>query len=515
MPRLTPRVTLLIVLALTGALTLTACDVFFDLDPLPTPIVALPTFTPSYTPPPPTPTIPPTSGSLLGRVWQDRCPPGQESTARCVTDSAGRFRGNGIMDADEVGIGGVTVSLGAGPCLATGLAEAVTGPDGIFRFENLSPGNYCLSIDPSESAVLSQGVWTAPTNVDEKKRVRWTTTVSVGVVTENLNFGWDDTVPPTPTITPTPTISLTPSVTPTSTRTPRPTSTRTPVPPTVTLTRTVTNTPTITFTPTASRTLTATPTGSVTATSTATATRTTTATATATHTPTATASVTPTTTVTPVRGVTVAPGTAAQSGNPGAVVIYNLTVTNTGAAPDSFTVALSGAYSPVANPPTINSLAAGASASLDVSVVIPSNAAGGSSGITGVTVTSQGDPTKSALATLTTTVNNVVSFTVTTPVNAITSTSPSTITYTLTLTNQGNFTDSYTISASTPAFATTIVPFPTVANVAAGANATITVEVMIPGGQSPGTQDTITLTFASQASPVVTADITLTTTVGP
>lgn len=484
-------------------------DVAVDLEPLPSAIAPLPTLEPSPTP---SETPRPTTGSLSGVVWFDRCPPGGAGTNLCLTGPTGNPQGNGLYEPGEPGAANVLVKLGAGNCPAFGQAEARTAADGTFQFDKLTPGRYCVLIDPAENAdVFTAGNWSAPLTGDARNRAFLIAEVTVGQITASVNFGWDDSLPPTPTetltpsVTPTPSITSTPTPSSTFTRTPRPTSTRTF---TVTLTRTNTPTPT----PSRTHTITVTRTPSRTSTATVTLTPSQTGTATSTGTPTSTA----TATATPVRGVAIGPTSSAQSGNPGTVVNYTLTVTNTGTAVDSFSIAISGAFSAIPNPTVITNLGAGASTSLSVAVTIPANAAGGSSNLTGVTVTSQGDLTKSALATLSTTVNPVTGVSVSANTTAITSASPSVVTYTLTLTNTGNVTDSFNISVTGGAtFTATVNPPTTVSNVVAGGTATITVEVTIPVGQSSGAQDTVIITFTSQTNGATTTNITLTTTVGP
>ena len=50
------------------------------------------------------------------------------------------LNGNGRQDAGEAGIGGVSVSRGAGQ-------ETATAGDGSFRFGNVTVGNYTVSIN--------------------------------------------------------------------------------------------------------------------------------------------------------------------------------------------------------------------------------------------------------------------------------------------------------------------------------------------------------------------------------
>lgn len=108
----------------------------------------------------------------------------------------------------------------------------------------------------------------------------------------------------------------------------------------------------------------------------------------------------------PTYGVTLTPGTADQSGLPGAVVTHTLSVTNTGNAIDTFTVTIGGNAFVTGAPAIVGPLSAGGSAPINVRVTIPPGAAAGTLDTANVKVTSQGDGTQraSANASLTTTV---------------------------------------------------------------------------------------------------------------
>jgi hypothetical protein len=468
-------------------LALSACDVLFGLEPVPTIVPTLPPLTPTYTP---SPTPVKTLGTLMGRVWRDSCPPGAETapapTPACVDSGFGQFQGNGVIDPGEPGIAGVKVRLAAGVCPGVRLAEAVTGADGAYRFDDVNPGTYCLSVDPAESTVLAAGGWTVPEVEDIRGVATLPAAAAAGAETRELNFGWDDRLVPSPTPTATPTITRTPTISPTPSRTG--TNTRVP-PPTLTRTRTTTATATVTRTPTV------------------------TLTRTVTQTPTVTRTLTPSATVVAVRGVAVGPASASKPGNPGSAVIYTLTVTNTGNVADSFSVSVTGDYSPSANPTVINSLAASASATVNITANIPANALAGASGVQNVRVTSQGDATKFADAVVTTTVNPVAGVSVTTPTNAMTGTANSIVTYSLTLTNTGNVTDSYTITVtSTQNWVVVTTPSSPIMNVSPGGVVSVIVQITVPPGVAAVT-DVTTLTFTSWFSPVVTASLSLTTTI--
>ncbi len=107
--------------------------------------------------------------------------------------------------------------------------------------------------------------------------------------------------------------------------------------------------------------------------------------------------------INPAFGLALAPAEASASGRPGEVVTYTLTVTNTGNYTDTFNVAVSGNAWSTRAPATVGPMAAGASTTFQVVVTIPTGLTGADTDTATVTLTSQGDTTKSAQAVLTTT----------------------------------------------------------------------------------------------------------------
>lgn len=167
-----------------------------------------------------TPTTAAADGSITGRIWHDLCtiPQNDEQTTTatpaaatpaatatpapgCVAAADGSFLANGLLEAGEPAIAGVTVSLGEGECPAAGLETAVTDENGDYLFANLPAGTYCVSVDPlneENSETLLPGAWTFPqTNVNSV-----TLTVDGSQSITDVNFGWDYKFLPVPEVDP-------------------------------------------------------------------------------------------------------------------------------------------------------------------------------------------------------------------------------------------------------------------------------------------------------------------------
>lgn len=134
-------------------------------------------------------------GAIGGRVWHDLCAVPYESVAEppegCVRDADGGLVANGLLEVGEPGLEGVQVTLGEGPCPATGLAVALTDADGWYRFSELEPGAYCVSVDALDSvneSILIPGGWTHPGG---EGLASATVTLTEGIEELGVNFGWD------------------------------------------------------------------------------------------------------------------------------------------------------------------------------------------------------------------------------------------------------------------------------------------------------------------------------------
>jgi hypothetical protein len=170
--------------------------------------VSIPTNTPTLAPVAPTAVAPtatstPTTealGSINGWVWHDWCgvsgqPIGRgKETTGCIQEGD-HYRANGIKENTEAIIGGVKVKLGAGACPAIGAerAEAQTlATDLSYSFTGLTPGTYCVSIDPLVEPSLSKlqnGSWTYPDRVGGTTQT--TVNLAAGENKFDVNFGWD------------------------------------------------------------------------------------------------------------------------------------------------------------------------------------------------------------------------------------------------------------------------------------------------------------------------------------
>ncbi|MCB0023495.1 MAG: hypothetical protein KDD91_10725, partial [Caldilinea sp.] len=93
------------------------------------------------------------------------------------------FNGNGVQDADETGVGGVVVSQSTG-------VTATTSLDGSYRFSNVSPGSYTLSI-AAPAGYVPSGQTTSTVNVAIGGSVQANFALQVqgvlGVVFDDLN----------------------------------------------------------------------------------------------------------------------------------------------------------------------------------------------------------------------------------------------------------------------------------------------------------------------------------------
>ena len=142
----------------------------------------------------------PGSASIGGVVWEDLCFLTNGTASRgCVEteEGSGFYRGNGVFDDNESALAGITLVLGQGACppggiieTANRLATTLSGEDGLYVFEGLDAGIYCVSIDalsPENVDLLIPGNWTWPAPGTGRSGLR----LAAGQQRLDVDFGWD------------------------------------------------------------------------------------------------------------------------------------------------------------------------------------------------------------------------------------------------------------------------------------------------------------------------------------
>jgi uncharacterized membrane protein len=221
-------------------------------------------------------------------------------------------------------------------------------------------------------------------------------------------------------------------------------------------------------------------------------------------------SATDTTIVGRVTAVSLSPGQE-DAVDPGETVTYAHVLTNTGNAPDTFT--LSTVSSPgwvVTHHSSTPALPVGASTTVHITVTVPADAIADTVDETTLTAVSQFNAGVSATVTDMTTVNQVPDVSLS-PGLEDSADPGKVVTYAHLLTNTGNGPDTFTLSAlSSMGWTVTHSPTPTLA---AGASTTVHVTVTVPADAIAGAEDETTLTAESQLDPSVSVIATDTTTV--
>ncbi len=142
----------------------------------------------------------PGSAVVGGVVWEDLCffTNGNPS-AGCVEteEGSGFYRGNGSFDSNESPLAGITLILGAGACPEGGiptpanqLATTVSDEDGLYQFDGLDAGIYCVAIDALSADnvdLLIPGNWTWPAPGTGRQGIR----LANGESRLTVDFGWD------------------------------------------------------------------------------------------------------------------------------------------------------------------------------------------------------------------------------------------------------------------------------------------------------------------------------------
>ncbi len=207
-------------------------------------------------------------------------------------------------------------------------------------------------------------------------------------------------------------------------------------------------------------------------------------------------------------GVDLSPDQAA-SGAPGSVVVYTLSITNTGSVSDTFDLDVDAQWVTLLSTSSIT-LEAGEVTTFTAEVQVPSAANAGDTGLALVTATSQSDSNVTDDARLTTTATELRDVTLSADPDALSGEPGAVMTYTVHITNTGNAADSFSLNPSGNVWTTHVEPM--TVTLAAGEGAPVMVTVHIPGDAANGDDDTVTVTAVSDADPTATASVDLTTT---
>jgi CSLREA domain-containing protein len=241
-------------------------------------------------------------------------------------------------------------------------------------------------------------------------------------------------------------------------------------------------------------------------------------------------SVTDTVNVGAALGLAFAPDyTGATRGNadPGQVVTYTHTLTNTGNATDSYTLTLdlsaadlSEGWSATATPLLLSDMSAGAERTVEVVVRAPTGVLAGAIGTVVVTASSTLSPNLQRSVTVETELNGIVSASLI-PAEQTRSARPTdtisdTVSFFHTLRNTGSLTISYMLNTTNTLGWTSAVSPTTVGPLASGEEVNVTVSVVVPAGTAIGTSNVTTVAVREAGGPdTVLAEGRDTATVGP
>jgi len=201
------------------------------------------------------------------------------------------------------------------------------------------------------------------------------------------------------------------------------------------------------------------------------------------------------------KGVTVSISPSSKSGANGATLTYNVTVTNTGNVSDTYTLENTDtlSWTKSLSNTSVGPLSPSAfDNSTTLSVIIPSNAIGGTIDNITVTATSQTDNTVSDSDSCTVEVTVTRGVSVSISPNYENGENGATLTYTVTVINTGNVTDNYGLTVIDNAgWGPTVSPTPL--TIIRGGNGNATLTVIVPPNAIPDTMDSITVTATSQS----------------
>jgi hypothetical protein len=205
----------------------------------------------------------------------------------------------------------------------------------------------------------------------------------------------------------------------------------------------------------------------------------------------------------------IAPDTAADSGDPGEVVVYDLTVTNMGNSPDTISLSLAGNEWDTELSADSVGLLPGESIDVTVAVTIPADAMGGETDMVTVTAVSDNDANAMSTAELTTTANAIYGIDMLPYDLALSGAPGATVQYTLMVTNTGNTLDTYAIESTGY---TWDVTHPDDVTLDMGEAVEVTIAVTIPADAGHGDSDTMEVKVVSSGDDDTWMSVNLTTT---
>jgi uncharacterized membrane protein len=224
--------------------------------------------------------------------------------------------------------------------------------------------------------------------------------------------------------------------------------------------------------------------------------------------PAASDSVTDTVVVSAVPGLLFAPDYPNGSGDPGAVVTYTHTLTNTGNGTDSYTITLRAdpGWTATVSPTLVANVSSGAARSVLVSVTVPNNIQAGSTGTVTATATSAHAPFPQDSVTDRTTANAIIGASLEPTEQSMTANSSSTlsdtVTFIHTLRNTGSISASYVLTKSASlSWASALTPTET-GPLLPGQSAPVTLTVTVPAGTpSSSPPNILTIGVADTTNP--------------
>ncbi len=143
----------------------------------------------------------PNSASISGVIWDDFCTiqSNGNPTANCLETEAGSgfFLGDGTFNPNEIGMADIKIGLGDGACPEDGvisesdlIATTTTDANGLYAFEDLDGGTYCVFVDAFDADnldLLIPGDWTYPARGTGRLGI----ILAAGEERTEVDFGWD------------------------------------------------------------------------------------------------------------------------------------------------------------------------------------------------------------------------------------------------------------------------------------------------------------------------------------